>query len=180
MGSPFDLGNTAAADIVSVRVTTLPLGPMTRVGACCSGRRLRSLCVGSKPNTPCVASGAVRTDHVGDSFDRLRLLQTSEKAPEIFERYISDAIRRYPTLNAPTQLDFGPARIIVLDLQYVAPTGSAAANRQTEIMYLLARHILARNFFLHPEYLVHVPERVKDTTTSAFSRFTRRSRRRLR
>ena len=106
--------------------------------------------------------GAVRTDHVRDSFDRLRLVQTSEKAPEIFERYISDAIRRYPTLNAPTQLDFGPARIIVLDLQYVAPTGSAAANRQTEIMYLLARHILARNFFLHPEYLVHVPERVKE------------------
>ena len=75
-----------------------------------------------------------------------------EGARQIFERYISDLIRRFPTLNAPTQLDFGPARIIVLDLQYVAPTGSAAANRQTEMMYLLARHILARNFFLHPEY----------------------------
>jgi intracellular multiplication protein IcmB len=30
------------------------------------------------------------------------------------------------------------------------------------MMYLLARHILARNFFLHPEYLVYVPERVKE------------------
>jgi intracellular multiplication protein IcmB len=105
--------------------------------------------------------GAVRTDQVRDMFDRLRLVETSEKAPQIFERYISDTIRRYPTLNAPTQLDFGPARIIVLDLQYVAPTGSAAANRQTEMMYLLARHILARNFFLHPEYLAYVPDRVK-------------------
>jgi intracellular multiplication protein IcmB len=94
-------------------------------------------------------------------FDSLKLAETSEKASQIFERYIADLIRRFPTLNAPTRLDFGPARIIVLDLQYVAPTGSAAANRQTEMMYLLARHILARNFFLHPEYLAFVPDRVK-------------------
>ena len=106
--------------------------------------------------------GAVRSDQIKDQFDALKLSQTSEKASQIFERYISDLIRRFPTLNAPTQLDFGPARIIVLDLQYVAPTGSAAANRQTEMMYLLARHILARNFFLHPEYLVYIPERVRE------------------
>ena len=112
--------------------------------------------------------GAVRSDQVRDMFDRLRLVETSEKASQIFERYISDTIRRYPTLNAPTKLDFGPARIIVLDLQYVAPTGSAAANRQTEMMYLLARHILARNFFLHPEYLVYIPERVKEYHSKRF------------
>ena len=105
--------------------------------------------------------GAVRTDQVRDMFDSLKLAETSEKASQIFERYIADLIRRFPTLNAPTRLDFGPARIIVLDLQYVAPTGSAAANRQTEMMYLLARHILARNFFLHPEYLAFVPDHVK-------------------
>ena len=67
--------------------------------------------------------GAVRTDQVRDMFDSLKLAETSEKAAQIFERYISDLIRRFPTLNAPTRLDFGPARIIVLDLQYVAPTG---------------------------------------------------------
>ena len=105
--------------------------------------------------------GAVRTDQVRDMFDSLKLSETSEKASQIFERYIADLIRRFPTLNAPTRLDFGPARIIVLDLQDVAPTGSAAANRQTEMMYLAARHILARNFFLHPEYLAFVPERVR-------------------
>jgi hypothetical protein len=110
--------------------------------------------------------GAVRTDQVRDMFDSLKLAETSEKASQIFERYIADLIRRFPTLNAPTRLDFGPARIIVLDLQYVAPTGSAAANRQTEMMYLLARHILARNFFLHPEYLAFVPDRVKDSPRS--------------
>ena len=114
--------------------------------------------------------GAVRTDQVRDMFDSLKLAETSEKASQIFERYIADLIRRFPTLNAPTQLDFGPARIIVLDLQYVAPTGSAAANRQTEMMYLLARHILARNFFLHPEYLAFVPERVREYHQQALHR----------
>lgn len=104
--------------------------------------------------------GAVRTDQVRDLFDTLKITETDEKASQTFERYLDDLIRRFPTLNAPTQLDFGPARIIVLDLQSVAPTGSAAANRQTEMMYLLARHILARNFFLHPDYLPHVPQRV--------------------
>jgi intracellular multiplication protein IcmB len=105
--------------------------------------------------------GAVRSDQVRDLFDNLKIAETSERASQIFERYIDDLIRRFPTLNQPTRLDFGPARIIGLDLQAVAPTGSAGANRQTEMMYLLARHILARNFFLHPEYLQFVPDRVK-------------------
>jgi intracellular multiplication protein IcmB len=105
--------------------------------------------------------GAVRSDQVRDMFDRVKLQETSELASQIFERYITDLIRRFPTLNAPTRLDFGPARVIVLDLHHVAPKGSAAADRQTEMMYLLARHILARNFFLHPDYLPFVPEAVR-------------------
>jgi intracellular multiplication protein IcmB len=114
--------------------------------------------------------GAVRSDQVRDMFDSVTLAETSEKATKIFERYISDLIRRFPTLNAPTRLDFGPARIIVLDLQYVAPGGeSAAAKRQTEMMYLLGRQILARNFFLHPEYLAYVPERVQDYHRKRFT-----------
>jgi intracellular multiplication protein IcmB len=100
-------------------------------------------------------------DVVNALCDSLKIAETSERASQIFERYIDDLIRRFPTLNQPTKLDFGPARIIVLDLQSVAPTGSAGANRQTEMMYLLARHILARNFFLHPDYLQFVPDRVK-------------------
>ena len=79
----------------------------------------------------------------------------------MFARYIYDAIRKYPILNQPTKLDFGSARIIVLNLQEVAPTGSAASNRQTEMMYLLGRHILARNFFLRPDYVHYVPEAVR-------------------
>jgi intracellular multiplication protein IcmB len=105
---------------------------------------------------------AARTDQVKDMFATLKIATTAEQASDLFERYIYDVIRRFPTLNQPTRLDFGPARIIVLDLAEVAPTGSAAANRQTEMMYMLARHILARNFFLKPDYLHYVPESVRD------------------
>jgi len=113
--------------------------------------------------------GAVRTDQVRDLFDTLKITQTDERASQTFERYLDDLIRRFPTLNAPTQLDFGPARVIVLDLQAVAPTGSASANRQTEMMFLLARHILGRNFFLHPDYLPFVPDRVKEYHRKRFT-----------
>ena len=105
---------------------------------------------------------AVRTDQVRDAFEGVKIQETSESTIQIFVRYIQDLIVQFPTLNAPTRLDFGPARIIALDLQSVAPKGSAAAQRQTEMMYLLARHILAKNFFLHPEYLEFVPDRVRE------------------
>ena len=143
--------------------TSLPTGAMWSTALCDAGEHLLAERA-QRHAVPIIEDliGAVRTDQVRDMFDSLKLVETSEKASQIFERYIADLIRRFPTLNAPTRLDFGPARIIVIDLQYVAPTGSAAANRQTEMMYLLARHILARNFFLHPEYLAFVPERVRE------------------
>jgi intracellular multiplication protein IcmB len=105
---------------------------------------------------------ASRTDQVRDMFNKLKIDATHEDCCSLFERYIFDVIRKYPTLNSPTRLDFGPARIIVLDLAAVAPTGSTSANRQTEMMYMLARHLLARNFFLHPDYAQFVPEPVRD------------------
>lgn len=105
---------------------------------------------------------AARSDQIRDAFKDLHIAETSESACTLFERYVYDLIRRFPSLSRPTRLDFGPARIIVLDLAAVAPAGSAAANRQTELMYMLARHLLARNFFLHPDYAQFVPEPVRD------------------
>ena len=104
---------------------------------------------------------AVRTDQVQDAFAELKINVTSERVTTTFTRYVTDLIKRYPTLNAPTRLDFGPARVIVMDMAAVAPTGSAQSNRQAEMMYMLGRHILARNFFLHPEYAEFVPEAVR-------------------
>ena len=104
---------------------------------------------------------AARSTHVKDAYTSLKIGATGEQATELFTRYITDFINKFPTLNAPTKLDFGPARVIVIDLAAVAPTGSAQANRQTEMMYMLGRHILARNFFLHPDHAAAVPEAVR-------------------
>ena len=104
---------------------------------------------------------AARSTHVRDAFASLRIGVTGEDATQLFVRYVTDVIKRFPTLNAPTRLDFGPARIIVIDLGAVAPTGSAQADRQTEMMYMLGRHVLARNFFLHPDHAALVPDAVR-------------------
>jgi intracellular multiplication protein IcmB len=50
----------------------------------------------------------------------------------------------------------------------VAPTGSATSNRQDEMMYLLRRHILGRNFFLMPDCVHHVPEAVRRHHSKCF------------
>ncbi len=105
---------------------------------------------------------AARSDQVRDSFKKLQIGATTEDICTLFERYLYDFIRKYPTLNSPSRLDFGSARVTVLDLADVAPTGSAVANRQTELMFLIARHLIGRNFFLHPEYAEQVPLRVRD------------------
>ena len=111
---------------------------------------------------------ASRSSQVKDMFNELKIAATHEQLCTTFQRYIYDTIRKFPSLNEPTKLDFGPARIIVLDLAAVAPTGSAAGRRQTEMMYMLARHILARNFFLHPDYAQYVPDKVRDYHRARF------------
>jgi len=111
---------------------------------------------------------AARSPQVRDMFTDVEA-ETREKLPQLFERYIKALIRKYPTLNRPTRLVFGQARVIVLDLDAVAPKGSAEADRQTDLMYMLGRHILARNFFLHPEYLAFVPELVRGHHAKRFT-----------
>jgi len=111
---------------------------------------------------------ACRSTQIQDMFSNV-VAGTQETLPQLFERYIMALIKNYPTLNRPTKLDFGPARVIVLDLEYVAPTGSAEADRQTDLMYLLGRHILARNFFLRPKYVPLVPELVREYHRKRFT-----------
>ncbi|MGI4796152.1 MAG: hypothetical protein ACRYG8_19265 [Janthinobacterium lividum] len=112
---------------------------------------------------------ASRTQQVRDSFAELTIGETSEPVWSTFERYLYDFIKKFETLAKPTKLDFGPARVIVMDLAAVAPTGSDLANRQTEMMYMLARQILARNFFLHPDWAEYVPVAVRPYHLARFT-----------
>lgn len=74
-------------------------------------------------------------------------------------RAVIDAIEAYVTLKEPTRFDLGDAQIVSLDLDEVAPRGGATADRQSAVMYMLARHILGARFFLMPADVALMPPR---------------------
>ena len=90
-------------------------------------------------------------------------IQNTYEPPTILGvwRALSDAIEAYPLLKEPTQFDIGDAQIVSLDLDEVAPRGGSAADRQSAVMYMLARHILGGRFFLMPSDVQLMPERYR-------------------
>jgi intracellular multiplication protein IcmB len=86
---------------------------------------------------------------------------SAEGVIHAFERMMSSAIREYPILSGVSRFDIGETRICALDLQDVSPQGDETADRQTALMYLLARHILVRHWWLGEDAIKHFPERYK-------------------
>lgn len=86
---------------------------------------------------------------------------STENVINAFERMITSAIREYPILSSVTQFDISDARICSLDLMDVCPQGDETANRQTAIMYMLARHVLVRNWWMGQEALQFIPEKFR-------------------
>lgn len=77
--------------------------------------------------------------------------QNQEPICEYFYKAVSTAVREYPILATATRLDLGAARIVSLDLAEVVPQGGPTADRQASVMYMLARHALASDLFLHQD-----------------------------
>ena len=86
---------------------------------------------------------------------------SSESIINAFERMITSAIRELPILSSVTQFDISDARICSLDLMDVAPQGDEVADRQTAVMYMLARHALVRSWWLGKEAIEFMPERYR-------------------
>lgn len=103
------------------------------------------------------AASIARTKPIEDLYGAI-MAPTGENIITAFGRMLSNAIREYPILSQITSFDIGNARIVSLDLDEVAKTGGEAADRQTAIMYMLARYILARDFYLMEESVSQVPE----------------------
>jgi len=70
---------------------------------------------------------------------------------------ISSVVREYPIIAQVTKFDLGEARVVSLDLDEVAKAGGDAANRQTAVMYMLARYVLARHYFLNEDNVSDMP-----------------------
>jgi intracellular multiplication protein IcmB len=98
-----------------------------------------------------------RTPAVEDLYGKI-VAPTGESLINAFVRLISSAIREYPIISQATKFDIGDARIVSLDLDEVAKSGGDAANRQTSVMYMLARYVLARHYFLTQDNVSDMPE----------------------
>ena len=98
-----------------------------------------------------------RTSAVEDLYGKITT-PTGESLISAFARMISSSIREYPVLSRYTKFDISGARVISLDLDEVAKAGGAQSDRQTAVMYMLARYVLTKEFYLNLGTISNVPE----------------------
>ncbi|MEM6811373.1 MAG: type IV secretion protein IcmB [Pseudomonadota bacterium] len=104
---------------------------------------------------------ASRRPQIRNLLEQTSVGMTAENVINAFERMITSSIREFPILAAVTQFDVSHARVCALDLMDVSPQGDDAADRQTAIMYMLARQILVRSWWVGPEMLSAIPEKYR-------------------
>lgn len=107
------------------------------------------------------AAAICRTQVIEDLYGQVRA-PTGEPLIQAFSRMISGAVREYPILSSISKFDIGDARVVSLDLDEVAKSGGEAAERQTAVMYMLARYALARHYYLTEDGLGEVPDAYRD------------------
>ncbi len=76
-------------------------------------------------------------------------MHNGERIIDIFKRNINAALNSYEILTGTTRINLGAARAVAIDLQeVVGTTTSEEGRRRSGLMFLLARRIGARNYFL--------------------------------
>jgi intracellular multiplication protein IcmB len=102
------------------------------------------------------AAAICRSPAVEDLYGKI-IAPTGETLINAFSRMISSAVREYSILSQSTKFDIGDAKVVSLDLDEVAKSGGDAANRQTAVMYMLGRYVLAHHYYLTEENVVNMP-----------------------
>lgn len=116
--------------------------------------RLHEASVAQRHAVPTIADlvSASQVDQVKALYGTAIDSETGQPILNSFQRMISEIVRDYPILASHTRFSLGSARIVSLDLMHVTPGGaSEAAKKQTALMYMLARQVLTRDFFLAEE-----------------------------
>ena len=107
------------------------------------------------------AAAICRTPAIEDLYGQVQA-PTGEPLIQAFGRMIASAVREYPILSSITQFDIGDARIVSLDLDEVAKSGGDASDRQTAVMYMLARYALARHYYQTEDSLTDISAAYKE------------------
>ena len=102
---------------------------------------------------------AARRPQIRSLLEETKIGASTESVINAFERMVTSSIREYPILSGVTQFDIGDARICALDLMDVSPQGDETADRQTAVMYMLARHALVRNWWINEDSIRQMPEK---------------------
>ena len=102
-----------------------------------------------------------RLPAIADLYGKITVT-TGEPLLHAFSRLISSSVREYPIISQVTQFDLGNAKVVALDLDEVARSGGDAADRQTAVMYMLARYVLARDYYLTEDNVSDMSEAYRD------------------
>ena len=86
---------------------------------------------------------------------------TKESVTDYVWRMLTEGINEFPILAQPTQFDLGNARVVSLDLDEVCPKGSPKADKQTGVMYMLARYVLAQRYYFGKNALPFFDDRYR-------------------
>lgn len=77
-----------------------------------------------------------------------KAMHNGEKIIDIFTRHVNAGLETYQLLSGYTRLNLGAARAVAIDLQEVVGSSSEEGRRRSGLMFLLARFIGARHYFL--------------------------------
>lgn len=109
---------------------------------------------------------------VKDLYEQI-IVESRETLPGAFTSLLSSAIRDFPNMSQPTKFDIGEVRVAAINLEEVAKSGSASADKQTSVMYMLASYCLTKNYRLNEDtvkemrmphtYLPYHLEKVRQT-----------------
>lgn len=104
---------------------------------------------------------ASRRPQIRSLLEQTSVGMTAENVINAFERMITSSIREFPILAGVTKFDVSHTRVCALDLMDVSPQGDDTADRQTAIMYMLARHTLVRSWWVGAEMLSSIPDKYR-------------------
>jgi intracellular multiplication protein IcmB len=100
---------------------------------------------------------AANSEKIRAEYGEMRVQSTHEQLINAFGRLITDALRMVPILANPTSFDLGEARVVALDLDEVAKGTGIIGERVTAIMYMLARQVTARDYYLTEDFVNDMP-----------------------
>jgi len=92
---------------------------------------------------------AAQAEQVASIYSEVVDQVTNQPIIASFQRVISEVVRDYPILSGMTRYSIGSSRVVSMDLMDVTARGTGpSARKQTALMYMLARQVMTRDFFI--------------------------------